>query len=1583
MMKALTLSAPAIWILVAAGAMAGVGQHVEDFSTTSYMDPSGTTALWDVGLGRLTVWPFAMELAGSCPTSWYAATAVAVAGDRAFVGTDHGWLYVVDISAPTLPVTIDSVGTGDPIHGVTVEGNHAFLATVTMPPKRAGGGLYVVDITHPGSLGSVSPLPGVGDSTFAVAISGDRAYVAAGPEGVVVVDIEDPMDPVLAGSCPTGGEARGLALAGTWLLVADGAAGLTVLDLENPDQPKLRTSRGHATAAVAITVSGDRAYLACGGGGLWVANVQDPLAPTDVASLSLPGSDVRDLALDGDYLYLADEAPGGDGLIAVDVSVPSEPRWLSSLPGIRVADLAVTGRQAFLAGREGGFLVADMAEAVLPPLPIARIEVPGAPGRLALAGEHLYVADGEGGCLQVVDVTDPTSPALVDPAGIDTPGQARDVAVAGDHLYVADGRPFLSVLDLSDPAHPTTGGIVRSEGGEAEYADVVVSGGRVLVTATSQNSPDFDGFLEVDVTDPLVPVIAGDPRRYYLGGWRHSRGIAVVGDSAYVAHGLDGLVVVRLSDNVRASYPISGGEPQAVAVAGSYAYVAAGGAGLQIVDVSRAPDDTSIVGAFDTAGFSRDIALAGSLAFVADDDGGLYVLDVSDPAAPDSLARYLTTGPVRAVAIDGSHAYLACHNQGLHVLDVGTPDAPARIGVHKQSYWSSYGCAYTGVTVQDGLAYVADELSGLRIVDVSDPAHPDSGWACCTAGRAAAVAVVDGYAYVADGTNGLQVVDVGDHRNPRLVNAFAGQGTSYCVEVSGNRTFLTTVGPMWSPEGLIISDVTDPVRPALAGWNRAIPQGTSAYYTSMSGDMAVAGDRVYYTSAWGSGGTVDITDPADPFLDGALPYSFQSMDLEVRGDLAYVASNWYGLQIIDVEDPAVPARVGWVAGEVSRPMGLDVKGDLAFVASDQFGFLIYDVSGAEPVEVARGEEDFNSHGVVVAGDYAYVSDYASRLRVYQVFSRECAIDSANVAQSLPVDGSDSTIVRVGLAADCSERIDWQVSADAAGSSWTDVVAGGTAVALDEPGPDLRWRATMSQAGPDELPGCDQLALEWWFDCPLITGVEDIPDDQGGWTRLGFLRSGHDFADDASPVQSYYVWRRVDSPGFKRLIAAQGTPLTIEQKRGLAAAMGFELPEMIPPLRLVGLGERVFLTGTVKANALFPDSWELVASVPGLQEESYTVAVPTSGYPELDILLEFTGGANRIDPTPYSPFTAMVYLTNFPAGGGLMGTEFQIARSFGGGMMTYTNLLPLGFDIGDPESGWALATTECVLPDEEGRVAVGSIQYYYDGGTSGTLTLSGFPGSPDRRTVQDCDLRPGAWCVQAEPSGNAGVWADPPAGECSPTRVWAVYRVSAHRADPTLWYVSPPDSGYSTDQVPPAAVKGLRIPARLQLAWEAGDEPDIDHYTVYATREESGLGAAWQVSRTRQTTCTLPDTTVGRFLFVTATDLSGNESDASELLWNQGTAVPDRAFLAQNFPNPFNPMTTVRFGLPRKTRLRVTVYDVTGRAVRLLAEGDYPPGEHEIPWDGRDASGRAVAAGVYLCRLTSTEFEGRVKMVLLR
>ena len=95
-------------------------------------------------------------------------------------------------------------------------------------------------------------------------------------------------------------------------------------------------------------------------------------------------------------------------------------------------------------------------------------------------------------------------------------------------------------------------------------------------------------------------------------------------------------------------------------------------------------------------------------------------------------------------------------------------------------------------------------------------------------------------------------------------------------------------------------------------------------------------------------------------------------------------------------------------------------------------------------------------------------------------------------------------------------------------------------------------------------------------------------------------------------------------------------------------------------------------------------------------------------------------------------------------------------------------------------------------------------------------------------------------------------------------------------------------------------------------------------------------------------------------------------------------TPEDYVLEQNYPNPFNPSTTIRFSLPVRERVSLKIYDMTGREVRTLLNGEERPvGASEVVWDGRNSAGQTVASGVYFYTLSWGNFFKTNKMTLVK
>ena len=94
-------------------------------------------------------------------------------------------------------------------------------------------------------------------------------------------------------------------------------------------------------------------------------------------------------------------------------------------------------------------------------------------------------------------------------------------------------------------------------------------------------------------------------------------------------------------------------------------------------------------------------------------------------------------------------------------------------------------------------------------------------------------------------------------------------------------------------------------------------------------------------------------------------------------------------------------------------------------------------------------------------------------------------------------------------------------------------------------------------------------------------------------------------------------------------------------------------------------------------------------------------------------------------------------------------------------------------------------------------------------------------------------------------------------------------------------------------------------------------------------------------------------------------------------------LPDKFVLGDNYPNPFNPSTTIDLAIPVSTDISLTVINVLGQEVKTIYDGFIEAGNHKMLWEGDNGAGESVASGVYFYRLQSSEFTASKKMILLK
>lgn len=115
----------------------------------------------------------------------------------------------------------------------------------------------------------------------------------------------------------------------------------------------------------------------------------------------------------------------------------------------------------------------------------------------------------------------------------------------------------------------------------------------------------------------------------------------------------------------------------------------------------------------------------------------------------------------------------------------------------------------------------------------------------------------------------------------------------------------------------------------------------------------------------------------------------------------------------------------------------------------------------------------------------------------------------------------------------------------------------------------------------------------------------------------------------------------------------------------------------------------------------------------------------------------------------------------------------------------------------------------------------------------------------------------------------------------------------------------------------------------------------------------------------------------------------NFAQYDQLVYNTGVSgvsanpTPLNFTMEQNFPNPFNPSTTIQFSITNNSRVKINIYSTNGELVNSILNEELPVGEHKVVWDGTNLKGTRVPTGVYFYQLVVNQRSETKKMLLLQ
>jgi len=453
---------------------------------------------------------------------------------------------------------------------------------------------------------------------------------------------------------------------------------------------------------------------------------------------------------------------------------------------------------------------------------------------------YLPTSNGE---LIVLDATNGASPEIV--GRFEFAGSATSLAVQGDRAYLsvasaADGNPpsfkaELLTLDISEPTNIRLIGEGLSIDGFLE--NLQIDGSSLLGI---QFNGDFGGkIVQFELSDFDAPKRIGalpDVRDLGLNFQVHNGSIFALGETEL------------------ASLPL----PPSLA-------------------------DPGLLGIEPTQGKAFGLSIKDDVAYAAVRGIGVYVIDVAEPTNPQRIS--LLDGDDEkntwGLVADGDTALLfgQMSPPGTRVMDITDPLSIAQIG--NIAMGDQFGNRAEGAVIQGNIAYLASDVLGLIIADISDPARPQTLAEFPLPngrGEYSGIGIAGDYVLALDEGSGMDIIDVSNPSQPVKVSSYTStlgepdnSWTPANVEVAGGFAYITQVDfifsgdfPNFSVEvigGLELVDISNPLSPTFVSTVKTSGKSLS---------VALSDNVVYVRDTDGAIDIIDITDPVQPKLQHSI-----------------------------------------------------------------------------------------------------------------------------------------------------------------------------------------------------------------------------------------------------------------------------------------------------------------------------------------------------------------------------------------------------------------------------------------------------------------------------------------------------------------------------------------------------------------------------------------------------------------------------------------------------------------------------------------------------------------------------------------
>ena len=673
--------------------------------------------------------------------------------------------------------------------------------------------------------------------------------------------------------------------------------------------------------------------------------------------------------------------------------------------------------------------------------------------------------------------------------------------------------------------------------------------------------------------------------------------------------------------------------------------------------------------------------------------------------------------------------------------------------------------------------------------------------------------------------------------------------------------------------------------------------------------------------------SLDISDPDNPTETDVIACDSTAKGVALSGEFAFVAVGSAGMQVIDVSDPAIMVDHGSFDhnDELRFVNAVAAAAPAVYLAESDSGMAVFDTSNpAEPIFIRHVDTGTWARDVHVSGNYLYVAD--DGLKIFDISN---PFDPTLVSET-PVDG---TVLKITVSA---------------GRAYIACGASGLFV-FDISDPAL----------PVEIRD-----INLWGTCQQASAS-----DSGDIVFVAAGDQGLSVLDITDPLD-------IITLGIRDTVQMAMHTLFFNDLIYLAnLSDGLKIFEINPD----GLDPDLNLAQSKNLN----DSDDPVSRInlTGAITDSVAFEVTADGgitwhYVELDgEWFEFPVAGSDIRwraslaVTESSPVFGPAIFS--------LSVSMDRLASFG----TISSVSDVPHDSGlQVRLRWQASRHD--FAEGEYQITEYSIYRRFDG-SAANVNKANQPSTP---------YPPGNWdfltTIPADMESQYSAVVSTLADSNSTDNNWAAFFIRTRTSVQGVFFDSPPDSGYSVNNLQPAPPTGWVVdyspPEGTQLSWNPPGNPQFAHFRLYrSSMPNTPVQPATLFDVTTETSY-FDETNTQWYYQLTLVTMDGLESLPANLYLSGVGDAPSVFAMGPNAPNPFNPATIMNFVTGSSNKpVHLDIFDARGRKIRSFLGVSLVAGQHQVRWDGKDNTGRNCASGVYHAQLRQGIQQQVLKMTLVR